>query len=152
MMERDTRVVLTFGSAPPIETTTGAIEDAAKRMASRPHTAENRALNAEIKGTGAKGDTPMFKEKEMSSDVNGVARDQLRSLVERIERLEEEKKDLVSDIKDIYAEAKGVGFDTKVLRRVVAIRKQDQNERLEQEAILDLYLHALGMAPAPDEE
>jgi len=81
------------------------------------------------------------------SDVNDVAQDQLRSFVERIERLEEEKKTIGDDIKDVYAEAKGNGFDTKVLRRVISLRKQDQNERQEQEAILDLYLQALGMAP-----
>ncbi|MCB8839559.1 DUF2312 domain-containing protein [Aurantimonas sp. VKM B-3413] len=79
------------------------------------------------------------------SDVDGVAQDQLRSFVERIERLEEEKKTIADDIKDVYAEAKGNGFDTKVLRRVISLRKQDQNERQEQEAILDLYLQALGM-------
>ncbi|WP_421857240.1 DUF2312 domain-containing protein [Oricola sp.] len=84
------------------------------------------------------------------SDVNGVARDQLRAFIDRIERLEEEKKSIADDIKDVYAEAKGMGFDTKVLRKVVSIRKQDQNERMEQEAVLDLYLHALGMAPEPD--
>lgn len=76
----------------------------------------------------------------------GVARDQLRSLVERIERLEEEKKSIADDIKDVYGEAKANGYDTKVLRKVIAIRKQDQNVRLEQEAVLDTYLHALGMA------
>jgi uncharacterized protein (UPF0335 family) len=86
------------------------------------------------------------------SDVNGVARDQLRAFIERIERLEEEKKSISDDIKDVYAEAKGTGFDTKVLRKVVTIRKQDQNERMEQEAVLDLYLHALGMVPAPEED
>lgn len=83
-----------------------------------------------------------------------IARDQLRAFIERIERMEEEKKAITEDIKEIYAEAKGMGYDTKVLRQVVRIRKQDQNERAEQEAILDTYLHALGMAPAPmdDEE
>ncbi len=85
------------------------------------------------------------------SDVNGVAQDQLRSFVERIERLEEEKKTISDDIKDVYAEAKGNGFDTKVLRRVISLRKQDADERNEQEAILDLYLQALGMAPATSE-
>ena len=75
----------------------------------------------------------------------GVAGDQLRAIVERIERLEEEKKTIADDIKDVYAEAKGNGFDTKVLRRVISMRKQDQNERLEQEAITELYLQALGM-------
>lgn len=85
------------------------------------------------------------------SDVHGVARDQLRSIVERIERLEEEKRSIADDIKDVYAEAKGNGFDTKALRRIVALRKQDQSERLEQEAVLDTYMAALGMLKVPDE-
>ncbi|HEY8595488.1 MAG TPA: DUF2312 domain-containing protein [Devosiaceae bacterium] len=78
---------------------------------------------------------------------HGVAQDQLRAFVERIERLEEEKKAIADDIREVYAEAKGNGFDTKVLRQVVRIRKQDRNERIEQEAILDLYMSALGMLP-----
>lgn len=81
--------------------------------------------------------------------ADGIARDQLRAFIERIERMEEEKKAIADDIKEIYAEAKGMGYDTKVLRQVVRIRKQDQHERAEQEAILDTYLHALGMAAAP---
>ncbi len=81
----------------------------------------------------------------MSSDASGVAQDHLRSFVERVERLEEEKKTIAEDIKDVYAEAKGTGFDTKVLRKVISLRKQDANERAEQDAILDLYLQALGM-------
>ncbi|WAJ26895.1 DUF2312 domain-containing protein [Antarcticirhabdus aurantiaca] len=79
------------------------------------------------------------------SQVEDVAQDQLRSFVERIERLEEEKKTIGDDIKDVYAEAKGNGFDTKVLRTVISLRKQDANERAEQDAILELYLQALGM-------
>lgn len=75
----------------------------------------------------------------------GVAGSQLRSFIERIERLEEEKKTLADDIRDVYAEAKGNGFDTKVMRQVIRIRKKDVAERQEEEAILDLYLHALGM-------
>ena len=75
------------------------------------------------------------------------AKDQLRTIVERIERLEEEKQALADDIKEVYAEAKGNGFDTKVLRTVVRLRKIDQAERAESEALLDLYMHALGMAP-----
>ncbi|WP_196260567.1 DUF2312 domain-containing protein [Pelagibacterium limicola] len=85
---------------------------------------------------------------------HGIARDQLRAFIERIERLEEEKKAIADDIKDVYAEAKGSGFDTKVMRQIVRIRKLDRNERAEQEAILDLYMHALGMvfdAPAADQ-
>jgi uncharacterized protein (UPF0335 family) len=86
------------------------------------------------------------------TDIGDNARNQLRSLIERIERLEEEKKTIGDDIKDVYAEAKSHGYDTKVLRKVVSIRKQDQNDRLEQEAILDTYLAALGMAPQFDFE
>ncbi len=73
------------------------------------------------------------------------AKDQLKAFVERIERLEEEKKAIADDIKDVYAEAKGNGFDVKALRAVVRLRKQDVEERKEQEAILDVYLQALGM-------
>jgi uncharacterized protein (UPF0335 family) len=75
----------------------------------------------------------------------GFAADQLKSFVERIERLEEEKQTIQDDIKDVYAEAKGTGFDIKILRQVIRIRKQDKSEREEQEAVLDLYLQALGM-------
>ncbi len=79
------------------------------------------------------------------SNNGGVAQDQLRSIVERIERLEEEKAAIANDIKEVYAEAKGNGFDTKTLRQVIRLRKQDKAERQEQEAILDLYMSALGM-------
>jgi len=74
-----------------------------------------------------------------------VAAGQLRALIERIERLEEEKKTISDDIKDVYAEAKGNGFDTKAIRSIVRLRKQDQAEREEAETILDLYKAALGM-------
>lgn len=83
-----------------------------------------------------------------SSDAHGIARDQLRAFIRRIEGLEEEKAKIASDIKDVYGEAKAMGFDTKILRKVVSIRKQDHDERLEQQAILDTYLQALGMMPA----
>jgi len=73
------------------------------------------------------------------------AKDHLKAFVERIERLEEEKKALADDIRDVYAEAKGTSFDVKALRTVVRMRKQDVNERREQEAILETYMHALGM-------
>ncbi|MCB1422688.1 MAG: DUF2312 domain-containing protein [Nitratireductor sp.] len=78
---------------------------------------------------------------------NMVAKEQLRSIVERIERLEEEKKAIADDIRDVYAEAKGNGFDTKVLRQVIGLRKKDSTERQEQEAVRDLYMSALGMIP-----
>lgn len=83
------------------------------------------------------------------TDVHGVARDQLRAFIERIERLEEEKKTIADDIKDVYAEAKGTGFDTKILKKVVALRKKDAQERMEEDAILETYLAALGMIEAP---
>lgn len=74
-----------------------------------------------------------------------IAREQLKSIVERIERLAEEKQALADDIKEVFAEAKANGFDTKTLRAVIKIRKQDVSERQEQEALLDLYLQALGV-------
>lgn len=83
---------------------------------------------------------------------DSVAQDQLRAFIERIERLEEEKAAITADIKEIYAEAKGNGFDTKILRKIISIRKTDTNERLEQEAILELYMSALGMVAAPSED
>ncbi|MBL4603207.1 MAG: DUF2312 domain-containing protein [Emcibacteraceae bacterium] len=78
-------------------------------------------------------------------ETGGIAADALRSYIERIERLEEEKKALADDIKDIYGEAKSTGFDVKVIRQIVRLRKMDENDRNEQEALLDLYTHALGM-------
>lgn len=77
--------------------------------------------------------------------AKAFAKDQLRSLVERIERLEEEKAALSADIREVYSEAKGVGFDTRILRQVIRLRKLDRADRQEQEAVLDLYLGALGM-------
>ncbi len=75
----------------------------------------------------------------------GVAQDQLRTIVARIERLEEEKATIAADIREVYAEAKGNGFDVKALRKLISVRRVDQAERKEQEAMLDLYMHALGM-------
>ncbi len=73
------------------------------------------------------------------------AKDHLKAFVERIERLEEEKKAIADDIRDVYAEAKGTGFDIKALRTIVRLRKQDVDERREQETIVETYMHALGM-------
>ena len=77
------------------------------------------------------------------------AEGQLKSLVERIERLEEEKRALSGDLKEVYAEAKGHGFDTKILRKVVALRRKDAVEREEEDTMVTLYMSALGTAPAP---
>jgi uncharacterized protein (UPF0335 family) len=77
--------------------------------------------------------------------AHSFAKDQLKAFVERVERLEEEKKTISDDIKDVYAEAKAVGYDVKALRTIVRMRKQDIDERKEQETILETYMHALGM-------
>jgi uncharacterized protein (UPF0335 family) len=79
------------------------------------------------------------------SAADGVAADELRQFIERLERLEEEKAGILGDIKEVFAEAKGRGFDTKAMRTILRIRKQDHSERQEQEAILELYMQALGM-------
>jgi uncharacterized protein (UPF0335 family) len=79
------------------------------------------------------------------ASTTSVAAGQLRAMVERIERLEEEKREVAEQIKEVYAEAKANGFDTKTLRKVVAMRKKPAEERQEEEALLDLYLSALGM-------
>jgi uncharacterized protein (UPF0335 family) len=90
---------------------------------------------------------PHQQKRKAMKDIadTGVAAEELKQFVERVERLEEEKKAIADDIKEVYAEMKGRGYDTKVVRKVVAIRKQDRAERQEQEAILDLYLNALGI-------
>ena len=85
---------------------------------------------------------------DSDSPKTRFAKDQLKAFVERIERLEEEKKTIGDDIRDVYAESKANGFDTKVLRQVVKLRKQDTNERNEQQAVLETYMHALGMLAA----
>lgn len=77
--------------------------------------------------------------------MDATTNNQLKAFIERIERLEDEKKALSGDIKDVYAEAKGSGFDTKIIRKVVALRKKDHAERKEEEALLELYMEALGM-------
>jgi uncharacterized protein (UPF0335 family) len=83
------------------------------------------------------------------SGPGGIAGDRLRAFVERIERIEEDIKGLNEDKKDVYAEAKGEGFDVKILKEVIRLRKQDQEERDERESLLDVYMHALGAAAAP---
>lgn len=88
-------------------------------------------------------------DQKSSLDVDPVstkfAKDQLKSIIERVEKLEEEKKATSDDIRDVFAEAKGNGFDVKALRTIVRMRKQDADERREQSDVLDTYLHALGM-------
>ncbi|MBM86092.1 MAG: hypothetical protein CMM47_08725 [Rhodospirillaceae bacterium] len=79
------------------------------------------------------------------AEVGGIAGEQLRSYIERIERLEEEKTALGGDIREIFSEAKGNGFDVKIMRQIIRLRKLDRVDRLEQEELLQLYQHAIGM-------
>jgi uncharacterized protein (UPF0335 family) len=81
-------------------------------------------------------------------DVGGIAGDRLKSFIERIERLEEERRTLAADIKEVYAEAKGTGFDTKIMRQVIRLRRMDKDDLDEQETLLQIYRRALGMLPA----
>jgi uncharacterized protein (UPF0335 family) len=82
---------------------------------------------------------------EKEETAHRFAKDQLRAFIERVERLEEEKKTISDDIRDVYAEAKAVGYDVKALRTIVRLRKQDADERKEYETVLETYMHALGM-------
>lgn len=107
-------------------------------MARKPG-AKPAALQAKARGMS------QTEEKQQDTEVGGIAADRLRSIIERVERLEEEKKALSSDIKDIMAEAKSAGFDVAVIRTILRIRKQEPADVEEQEALLDLYRRALGM-------
>lgn len=98
-------------------------------------------MNETVKGTA--GASPTIDTPGVGH--NSGANDQLKSFVERIERLEEEKSGIATDIRDVYGEAKGKGFDVKIMRAVVRLRKKDAAQRAEEDALLDLYLHALGM-------
>jgi uncharacterized protein (UPF0335 family) len=80
-------------------------------------------------------------------DIGGIAGERLRSFIERIERLEEEKRTLAADIKEVYAEAKGSGFDAKIMRQLIRLRRMDKDDLDEQESLLDVYKRALGMLP-----
>ena len=90
--------------------------------------------------------------KQGHNRVGGVATDQLKSIIARVEKLTEEKEGIAADIRDVFAEAKGNGFDVKAIRAIIKIRKMDESEREEAETILDVYLVALGMANSSSEE
>ena len=87
-----------------------------------------------------------LKAKETVSNVHEISGNRLKSFIERIERLEEEKKALAEDIRDVYGEAKGTGFDSKVMRRIVSLRKTNLEKRREEQELLELYMSAIGMA------
>jgi uncharacterized protein (UPF0335 family) len=106
---------------------------------------EKRAIQMVKDSCAAQFAGPVHRAWRLNMAKSGFAAGQLKSLVERVERLEEEKAALAADIREIYSEAKGLGFDTKIMRQVIRIRRLDKADRQEQEAILDLYLSALGM-------
>jgi uncharacterized protein (UPF0335 family) len=85
-------------------------------------------------------------------EVGGIAGERLRSFIERIERLEEERRTLAGDIREVYAEAKGNGFDAKTMRQIIRLRRLDKDDRDEEETLLDIYKRALGMLPAGEAE
>jgi uncharacterized protein (UPF0335 family) len=87
----------------------------------------------------------MTKAAAKPKNVAGVAGDRLKQLIERVERLEEEKAGLADDIRDVYAEAKSAGFETKIMRQIIKLRKMDSQKRMEQEELLDLYKSAIGL-------
>jgi uncharacterized protein (UPF0335 family) len=103
----------------------------------------NKGEQRDIEDADQAGVHPKQREKE--AEVGGIAADRLRSIIERVERLEDEKKALSSDIKDVMAEAKSAGFDVKVIRQILRIRKQEPADVEEQETLLDLYRRALGI-------
>jgi uncharacterized protein (UPF0335 family) len=86
------------------------------------------------------------------TDVGGIGGEQLKSYIERIERLEEEKRALAEDIKEVYAEARGSGFEPKIMRQIIRIRKRDQDDLDEEETLIELYKRAIGMLPAAPEQ
>lgn len=94
----------------------------------------------------------MAKQASKPVNIGGISGQHLRSYIERIERLEEDKKVIAEDIKEVFAEAKGNGFDTKIIRKIISIRKIEPTELEEQETLLDLYKAALGMLPTAEEE
>jgi uncharacterized protein (UPF0335 family) len=121
----------------------GADPDHGQPTAAEHFTIRNRRSRMSSCRDKAEKEDPM-SETQAAAETN-VAADELRAFIERIERLEEEKKTISDDVKDVYGEAKSRGYDVKVLRKIVSIRKQDQNERQEMDAILELYMQALGM-------
>ncbi len=100
---------------------------------------ENTSGESQVEETSSSDATPV------PGEIAGITADRLRGFIERVERLEEEKKAIADDIKEVYGEAKSLGFDTKIMRKIVSLRKLEQQERMEQEELIDVYKHALGM-------
>jgi len=122
-----------------------ADEMAAAGLISEEAAVEQRQLADAVSKKYGTGENTGTKPVAEDAPATRFAKDQLKAIIERIERLEEEKKTISDDIRDVYAEAKGNGFDVKALREIVRLRKQDPNKRQEQETILETYMQALGM-------
>lgn len=122
-------------------------ETATRRRRKPAEAAPSAEAAAGTAGDGRPLDRSDNQPPEEKAPIHKATADQLRSYIERIERLEEEKKTIADDIKDVYGELKGVGFDSKIVRKIVQLRKRDAEELAEEEALLDTYKAALGMLP-----
>lgn len=129
----------------------------------KPEPTEDATVSIVLADGTSSGEIPLSRLKEAlrlhredrrghNSGVHEIAREQLRSFIERIERLDEEVKAINQDKAEVYGEAKSTGFDTKIIKKVIAIRRQDKDQRAEEEAILETYLAALGMIEGPADE
>lgn len=154
-MSDDTRVTISAPGLEPVETTIGGMKRAAKALKTDPalrqkardiakaHGIPQRHADAVADESGAPGIG--HNSGDAQQEHGGVAGKRLLAFVERVERLEEEKAGLAEDIKDVYAEAKGTGFDTKTIRKLVRLRKMDAQKRREEDELLELYKSAIGM-------
>jgi uncharacterized protein (UPF0335 family) len=141
-MVSDATISVNAGPKVPL----AAVEDALRAMKRKQKSKRTKsAVEKPIVQTDLEGPDYLGTIPENDAKIAGIAADRLRSLVERIERLDEERKALSADIRDVYAEAKSAGFDVKVLRQILRLRKQEPAEVEEQEALLDVYRRALGM-------
>jgi uncharacterized protein (UPF0335 family) len=139
-MARNATISVNGGPEVPL----AAVEESLRAM-KRKSGRTKRAVEKPIVQTDLEDPDYLGTVPENDAKVAGIAADRLRSLVERIERLDEERKALGADIRDVYAEAKSAGFDVKVLRQILRLRKQEPAAVEEQEALLDVYRRALGM-------
>jgi uncharacterized protein (UPF0335 family) len=124
-----------------------APEGSERRAEGRFRRGAAEALNGAALKAWRRYDFSFFQRGDWMPDIGGIAGERLRSFIERIERLEEEKRALSGDIKEVFAEAKGNGFDTKIMRQLIRIRRMDKDDLDEQETLLDVYKRALGMLP-----
>lgn len=146
-MTDDTKVTLHFPGHEPIETTTGAMKKATKALKKGKIKLPVPGTNGQATQEHDAADVPgIGHNSDGAKETGGVAGKRLLSFIERVERLEGEIGGLKDDVKDVYAEAKGVGFDTKTIRRIIKERKMSVEKRREEDELLELYKSAIGMA------